>query len=61
MDELALSAILFLVLYRLPALIHIAKSDSNFFGKMTFVLGVLLIGWTVIGWLVMIRVAASST
>jgi uncharacterized integral membrane protein len=61
MDELALSAILFLVLYCLPALIYIAKSDNNFFGKMTFALGVLLIGWTVIGWLVMIRVAASST
>jgi hypothetical protein len=28
MDELALSAILFLVLYCLPALIYIAKSDN---------------------------------
>jgi uncharacterized integral membrane protein len=61
MDELALSAILFLVLYCLPALIYIAKSDSNFFGKMTFALGVLLIGWTVIGWLLMIRVAVNES
>jgi hypothetical protein len=61
MDELALSAILFLVLYCLPGLIYIAKSDNNFFGKMTFALGVLLIGWTVIGWLLMIRVAVNES
>ena len=56
MDELALSAILFLVLYCLPALIYIAKSDNNLFGKMTFALGVLLIGW-----LLMIRVAVNES
>jgi len=28
---------------------------------MTFALGVLLIGWTVIGWLVMIRVAVNES
>jgi uncharacterized integral membrane protein len=61
MDELALSAILFLVLYFLPALIYIAKSDNNLLGKMTFALGVLLIGWTVIGWLLMIRVAVNES
>ena len=61
MDELALSAILFLVLYCLPGLIYIAKSDNGFFGKMTFVLGVLLIGWTVIGWWGMIRVAVNES
>jgi hypothetical protein len=61
MDELVLSAILFLVLYCLPALIYIAKSDNNLFGKMTFALGVLLIGWTVIGWLLMIRVAVNES
>jgi hypothetical protein len=61
MDESALSAILFLVLYCLPALIYIAKSDNKFFDKMAYALGVLLIGWTVIGWLVMMRVAVNES
>ncbi len=51
MDGWYVFIIAFFIMYFLPAILHLFRSDDGFFGQLLFFCLCLFLNWTVIGWI----------